>query len=288
MKNWLKIFVSLGKVRITVFVSITTALGYILAAEKIDMNLIYSVLGVFILSCGCSALNQYQERKYDTIMERTKKRPIPSQLISAKTGFLISMIMILLGEYILVTFSGMNAFLLGLLSIYWYNFLYTPLKRITSLAVVPGALIGAIPPAIGWVSGGGAMFSPQIIALGLFFFIWQIPHFWLLVLIFDKDYRSAGFPTLTQVFSNEQLTKITYIWIAALTASCMLIPLYGLSKNIYTTGLLMTAGLWLLWRTKNLLSQYENKKIIKFAFMNINYYVLIVVLLLSVDRFFNH
>jgi len=278
---------TLGKVRITAFVSISAGLGYILAAGGTEFEMILPIIGIFILSSGSAALNQYQEYKYDKLMERTNKRPIPLDVISPKYGLLISFSAIIMGEAILLLSANTEAFLLGLLAVIWYNAIYTPLKRVSSLAVVPGALIGAIPPAIGWVAAGGDIMNPQVWALGLFFFIWQIPHFWLLLMIYDKDYEKAGFPTLTQIFSHVQLTRITYVWIIALVASCMLIPLFGLSQNILTDIFLFAAGFWLIWRTKNLLKQYQNKKTIRFAFMNVNFYVLAVAFLLSIDKMIN-
>ena len=276
----------LGKVRITAFVSISAALGYLLANGTADWSMLLPVLGVFILSGGSSALNQYQEHIYDGMMHRTMFRPIPTGSITPAAGLLISIILILCGEFMLLAFGSMEAFMLGWFAVLWYNGLYTPLKRFTALAVVPGALIGAIPPAIGWVSGGGSLLNPQIWVLGLFFFIWQIPHFWLLVLIYDKDYERAGYPTLTQIFTHKQLTRVTFVWIVALAVSCMLIPLFGLSNSLITDVLLVVAGFWLIIRTSSLLNQYQNKNQIRFAFMNINFYVLAVALLLSADKLF--
>jgi protoheme IX farnesyltransferase len=160
------------------------------------------------------------------------------------------------------------------------------LKKKTSLAVVPGALIGAIPPAIGWAAGGGELMNPQVWVLCLFFFIWQIPHFWLLLLIYEDDYRRAGFPALTDIFSRETMTRITYAWIAALVASCMLIPLFGLSDNSVSNIILFLAGCLLMWRTKNLLKLYNHKNIIRFAFMNVNLYVLAVAVVLTAQKLF--
>ena len=92
---------------------------------------------------------------------------------------------------------------------------------------------------------------------------------------------------MTQLFSHRQLERITYIWIVALVASCMLVPLFGISRNIFTVSLLLIAGFWLLWRTRGLFLKYDENRNIRFAFMNVNFYVLIVVLLLSIDKFFN-
>lgn len=274
----------LGKVRITVFVAISSALGFILANGNPNFEMLWMIIGIFILSSGSSALNQYQEHKFDKLMVRTMNRPIPSGIILPKTGMLLSVAMIIAGEAILLVSGGFMAFFLGIFAIVWYNAIYTPLKRLSALAVVPGALIGAIPPVIGWVSGGGSLENPQIWAMALFFFIWQIPHFWLLLLIYDGDYKKGGFPTLTNILSHKQLTRITYVWIVALAASCMLIPLFGLSNNHITDVLLVIAGFWLVYRTRTLIKQYENKTQVRFAFMNINFYVLAVAALLTIDK----
>lgn len=291
MKNkinkYLNVFMELGKVRITFFVAITASAGYILASGRIDSSMLLPVLGIFILSCGSSAFNHYQERYSDKLMDRTKGRPLPAGIITAKTGFLFALTASLTGLAILFLFSSITAFLLGVLALFWYNLLYTPMKRISSLAVVPGALIGSIPPAIGWVAAGGELADPRIWAIALFFFIWQIPHFWLLVLIYDKDYQRGGFPTLTQKFSNRQLTRIAYMWIISLAASCMLLPLFGVSNNIVTDFALLLTGIWLGWKTKTLLNKYYERISFKFAFREINLYVLAVIFILSIDQLIN-
>ncbi|TAL66791.1 MAG: protoheme IX farnesyltransferase [Bacteroidetes bacterium] len=280
----LNLILVLGKVRITSFVAISTALGYVLASGTIDYGLILPVLGVFLLACGSSAFNQFQEYIPDSLMKRTMHRPIPSSKLTPMQGFLIASILSVNGIISLLLSGNMLLVYLGVFTLMWYNLVYTPLKKKTSLAVVPGALIGAIPPAIGWVAGGGELINPQVWILSLFFFIWQIPHFWLLLLIYEEDYRRAGFPSLTDRFSRQTMTRITYMWIAALAASCMLIPLFGLSDNIISNIILFIAGCWLMWRTKNLLIQFEQKNIFRFAFMNVNLYVLAVAVVLSIEK----
>ena len=200
------------------------------------------------------------------------------------TGLMIIVASFVVGLGFLYFGANIEAFLLGIAAIIWYNVIYTPLKRVSALAVVPGALIGAIPPAIGWVAAGGMITDPGLIVLSLFFFIWQIPHFWLLLLIYEKDYKKAGFPVLTDLFSREQFTRITYTWIAALAAICMLMTFYIQPHNLITYALLFIAGFWLMWRTKSLAGKYYGKKTYKYAFHAINFYVLAVVSLLSIDQ----
>lgn len=284
-KNNINIISELGKFKITFFVSISGSVGYLLAGGDISFDLILAVIGIFILSSGSAAFNHYQEVDTDKIMKRTQDRPLPSNKISKDKAMVIASLMTLIGLSILFFFNNTNAFLLGILALIWYNVIYTPLKKVTSMAIMPGALVGAIPPAIGWAAGGGSMLDPKIYALAMFFFIWQIPHFWFLQLIFDEDYRKAGFPTLREKFKDIQIQRMTYAWIVALAASGMLIPLFGMTENLITNILLFIAGSIIVWRTASLLVTYHEKKKLRFAFRDINFYVLAVVILLSVDRF---
>ena len=188
MKERLKIFFELTKVKITSFVTVTTAFGYIAASGKIYLMILPVLFGVLLLAFGSAALNHYQEKDFDLKMDRTKGRPIPSGKISSTTALMISWILIFSGSLILLLGANYLALVFGLLNLVWYNFIYTLLKRRTPFAIVPGSLVGAIPPAIGWAAAGGSLLDPQIIIIAFFFFIWQIPHFWLLLLVMDKSW----------------------------------------------------------------------------------------------------
>lgn len=283
-KGIVNILLELGKVRITFFVAVSTSVGYILAVKELSWQMILPALGVFLLACGSSALNHYQERDTDALMNRTKMRPIPSGAIKPKTALSLVVVWSFSGLFLLYLTGGLTAVLLGSLALFWYNAFYTPLKKITAMAVVPGALIGSIPPVIGYVSGGGYMFDPEILVVALFFFIWQVPHFWLLLLIYSKDYEKAGFPVLTNLFSTEQLIRITFIWIVALAVSCMMIPLFGVVHNMIINLLLLFAGIWLVWSSRKLFLRSFEKFTYRLAFREINVYVLVVVILLSINK----
>lgn len=280
-----KDFMVLCKIRITFFVAFSTAAGFILGGGKSVQTILELIAGVFILACGSAALNQFQEWKKDALMDRTKNRPIPSGRISPMQALLISIILMLIGEFIILSVSGMTAFLLGIFAIVWYNLIYTPMKKVSSLAIIPGALIGAISPAIGWAGSGADILAPNMMPLAFFFFIWQVPHFWLLLLIHDVDYMKAGYPTLTQRFSHTQLKRITFVWIFSLAASSMLIPLFGVYNHFFTIPLLFLAGAGLVWQSIVLLKHYlENRKALWSTFMRINMYVLLVTIILSADK----
>ena len=286
MKNKIQIFAEITKLRITIFVTVTTIFGYIAATGAINSQIVLPALGILLLACGSAALNHYQERKTDVLMERTKNRPIPSGKISAKSTLQISVVLIVIGSILLFIGSGLLALSLGLLNLVWYNAVYTPLKKVSPLAIIPGSLVGAIPPVVGWVAGGGNILDPQIILISFFFFIWQIPHFWLLLMVLDKDYQKAGFPTLTQIFSRQQLGRITFIWIIATGVTGLLLPLFQISQNQFVNYSLFTAALWLAFKSINLLRQTQETSAFRFAFRSINYFALFVVLVVSIDKLF--
>lgn len=277
-------FLELAKVRITFFVAISTAAGFIQFAGELSWRIIFPAIGVFVLAGGSSAINHYQEKRTDALMDRTKNRPLPSGQVSVAAGLIYSIVLILSGSALIYYSAGLTALILGWIALFWYNLVYTPLKKKFALAVVPGSVIGAIPPVIGWVAAGGYVWDPQAIALALFFFIWQIPHFWLLLLIYGRDYEKAGFPTLTQLFSDAQLSRITFVWIVALAISSLLIPLFSFSANIITIIILLILGIWLVLSSVKVIVDYVNKLVFRKAFYLINIYVLIVVVVLSLDK----
>ena len=284
MNKRLKIFSELVKIRITSFVTVTTAFGYIAFTGRFDLKLIPVLLGVLLLAFGSAALNHFQEKDFDFMMDRTKGRPIPSNRISSINAFKIALILILSGSIVLLLGSNLLATGFGLLNLIWYNFIYTYLKRKTPFAIVPGSLVGAIPPVIGWVAAGGSLVDPQIAVIAFFFFIWQIPHFWLLLLVLDKDYRQAGFPTLTEVFNREQLSRITFVWIIATAVTGMLIPLFGIVNNIWINLGLFASGALLTWKAFGLLADTRDFRIFNYNFKYINYFALFVVFIVSIDK----
>jgi protoheme IX farnesyltransferase len=285
-KGKLNTIIELTKLRITTFVTLTTMFGYICYTGKFTMDILAPLAGILLLSSGSAVINHYQERETDALMRRTRNRPIPSGKISAKNAVVIALLLIICGSVVLLWGSGLLPLSIGLLNLFWYNVVYTPLKKRSALAIIPGSLVGALPPMVGWVAAGGNIFDPQILILGFFFFIWQIPHFWLLLLIFGKDYEQAGFPTLTQIFDIEQLSRITFIWMAATFTASALLPLFGLIKNNIIYAGILVSGAWLIWNALKLLKPVNDNIRFRLAFKNINIFAILVVLLLSIEKLF--
>ena len=278
----IEILSELTKFRITFFVAITTIVGYLIHNGGFDLNLVLPTFGVLILACGASALNEWQERNYDSQMKRTKSRPIPSGRITANNAFVISILFIIIGSALLAL-DSINVMLLGLFTLLWYNAVYTPLKQKTAIAIIPGSLVGALPPLIGWVASGGSIFDPKILVLSSFMFIWQIPHFWLLLLMYDDQYKEAGFPTLSKMFTSNQITKITFMWISILVVSSLMFYLSEISISILSNVFLGLAGLLTLLFSWSVIKA-NKKEIFGKKFLLINAYVLSVLIVISVEN----
>ncbi len=277
----------LVKIRITMLVAFTTALGYILASDSLSLGFIYPVVGIFILACSSAALNQLQERNLDKLMARTAGRPLPSGRMTGGTALMISLSLLILGSVILLAGTNLMTLVVGLATYVSYNFIYTPLKRKIALAIIPGSLVGALPPVAGWVAAGGNMFDEKIILVAAYFFIWQIPHFWLLLLKYGKEYEGAGFPALTETLSRERIAKLIF-FTTILTVIPVCILFAGGMLNYFVTGiLLLAASVWLLVNSyKFTRSDLSNKNVTR-SFIGINIYTLIFITLLSLDKLIN-
>jgi protoheme IX farnesyltransferase len=139
---------------------------------------------------------------------------------------------------------------------------------------------------LGWVSGGGHLFDPRIWAVGFLFFVWQVPHFWLLLLNFGKDYEKAGFPSLTNLFAPAQLRRIIFIWIFATAATCVTLPFFGVVGSDVIRGGLFLAAFWLVWKASRLLRADHPEFSFQSVFKSINTYAFLVMLLFILDRLF--
>lgn len=272
------------KLRITVLVAFTTTLGYILAIENLDSFSLFPIAGIFLLACGAAAMNHYQERYTDKLMDRTKNRPIPSGIASPNTVLTISIVLLISGSFILLLKSNLITLGIGLLTFVWYNAVYTPLKKIFSMAIIPGSLVGALPPVAGWTAAGGDIFDPKILLIAAFFFIWQIPHFWILLLVYGNDYDKGGFPTLTNVMSKRQLMNVTFCWIILTIAIAISINFFGILNYFPSNIILLFICLWIFIQSFRFVMSDGNNKAVKKMFITINIFTLLIITLLSLDK----
>jgi protoheme IX farnesyltransferase len=277
-----RIYLCLCKARISLLASLSAAMGFFLVTEPVWKMLPALFTGVFLLSCGACALNQYQERYTDARMARTAGRPIPSGRTRPGRALALSLLLILSGEGVLLFTGNAAVPLLGAAAVCWYNILYTGLKKVSAFAVVPGALVGCLPPVMGWAAGGGTLSDPRLAALAFFFFMWQVPHFWLHLLTYGKEYAGAGLPSLSDVLSAAQLERLTFQWLSATAVSALLLGMSGLLQSPFAKAGLFAASLWLVSGGIFLMLRHEENP--ERLFRRVNAFMLAVMLLTLIDQ----
>jgi len=270
--NMVKIFFELVKVRLSILVTFSAAFGFILASSGgIDyLKLFYLTLGGFLVT-ACSVINnQILEKDFDILMDRTKKRPIPSKKISVRKSLYISVITGLVGFTILAYFLNLFSAIISLVSLIVYTFIYTPLKRVGSIAVFVGAIPGALPPLIGWVAVTNEISIESLVIFSIQF-IWQFPHFWAIAWVADDDYRKAGFKLLPNDGKKDFSTAITIM-----TYTLILLPLGILPTVFGITGLVsgviaIVCGVLFLIQTLHLIKDFSKKSALRIMFSSFLY-----------------
>lgn len=208
---------ALAKVPLCLLIGCSTIFGYVLADPIIAMGTLLTGLGLFVLATGAATLNSLQEYRLDGELERTKNRPLPKGFILPRQAGAQALFLLIFG--LLILFAATKTILTVLVAIFavlLYNGIYTPLKKRTILAIIPGAICGALPPYIGWLGGGGGAASYTAVLLVALFVLWQIPHFWLVLLKFKEDYGKSNLPNLLKIFKEDSLKRFFVTWVGAL------------------------------------------------------------------------
>ena len=281
----IKDFIVVTKFVLSFAVSLSALFAYVMAKGEIGTDMFIATFAVLLVAMGVSTLNQVQEYKEDALMERTKHRPIASGKWSPLSGMVVAAVLIIASLIIIYDLLGLIGVDLFLFSFIWYNAVYTPLKKKSALAVVPGAILGVIPPAIGWLAAGHSLLEPQFYALGLFYFIWQVPHFWLLVMLHYGDYSGAGYPTAMRLFGKISLQRLTFVWlIMTIQTGYFMVSIFKPESMIIITLLIITAILAFASSLQLLYKNFELKHARK-VFMQINLTFLVTVILVSIDQY---
>jgi protoheme IX farnesyltransferase len=239
--------VELAKPSITVMVLVTTALGFFLAQDgSIEAPLLlWTLLGTGLVSAGGSALNHVVERETDAMMERTARRPLPAGRLAVEPAALYGSLLALAGLAILLFRVNGLTTALGAAAIVGYVFVYTPLKRLTSLSTVIGAFPGAVPPLMGYAAGSGGLDVGGWSLFGILF-CWQLPHFLAIAWLCREDYERAGFPMLAVLDPGGRATgRQMILWAFTLIPVSLVPALVGLAGTPYLVGALALGLLFL-------------------------------------------
>jgi len=283
----LKDFFIVTKFILSFAISLSALFAYIMAKGEMGLDMLLATFAVLLVAMGVSTLNQVQEYKSDAKMERTKNRPIASGRMTPQTGIIIAVVLIALSMVMIYSLLGLTGVNIFMFSFLWYNAMYTPLKKKSALAVVPGAILGVIPPAVGWLVAGHTLMELEFIALALYFFIWQVPHFWLLVMLFHSDYKDGGYPTAMRLFGQGSLQRLTFVWLI-FTMQAGIFLVYVFEPYVTTIILTVIVGILAFIASLELLKEKFELKNARAVFWKINAAFLGIIILLSIDEYIKH
>ncbi len=282
--NKLKYYLELGKLKIMIPVSLTGFTGYFLFNPVFSIRLVLVTTGILLIAIAASVLNQIQEVDLDSRMSRTQNRPIPARKLVLKEAYVFLLLSFIAGMTILYKAGNFKAMTIAFLTLAWYNGIYTNLKRVTAFAVVPGAITGALPPLIGWVAAGGGLWDKDIIFLEFLLFTGQIPHFWLLILKYGSEYKEAGVPSLTGIFTNSQVNRLTFTWVVFSVVAALFLCYFEIIRNWPFTVMLIIASVALIWLFSGLLKKQDKDDNNKKYSVYLDSYFLLILILLITDR----
>ncbi len=235
--------VELMKPGITLMVVLTAGLGFLLAEAAAHrafslLLLVETLVGTGLVSAGGSALNHVLERDTDALMRRTAARPLPAGRLDPDAALLLGVVLGVAGLVYLALAVNLLTALLGAVALAGYVFVYTPMKRVSSLATIVGAIPGAIPPMMGWSAVTGGLALPAWVLFAILF-LWQMPHFLAIAWLCRDDYERAGFPMLTvQDPAGRRTARQVLLYGAALVPVSLMPSVLGLLGGVYFAGAL--------------------------------------------------
>lgn len=265
-------YAQLVKFRLSATVVFSSVMAFAIAsyADISGVALSWLFLGGFLITGASNALNEVLEKDPDKLMNRTMNRPLATGRMAVAEAVLLAGVMGVAGIAILwIQFNAASA-LLGALSLLSYSFIYTPLKRLSPVAVLVGAIPGAMPVVIGWVAATGN-FGQGAIALFTLQFLWQFPHFWSIAWVAEQDYKRAGFKMLPSKEGKGKFTAFQIVLYTLPIIPVSLLPVWWGWVNPVTGIVLALAGLYFMYRGIVLFRTCEDKDARKLMFASIAY-----------------
>lgn len=273
----------LMKARLSLLVTFSAGFGYVLGVGAINwLEFAMLCMGGFLISGASVTINQILEIEFDKQMERTKNRPLPTGRVSMNEALVFAVFCMVTGLFLLLKYTNLLTASLSLLSLLLYSFVYTPLKRVGPIAVLVGAVPGALPPLLGWTAATGSISAEALVIFGIQF-IWQFPHFWAIAWTINDDYKKAGFRMLPSAKG-----KTGYSAFVILIHSIMLIPvsiapyIYGLT-GITMSLVIFAMGVFFAIPSFKLFLNHEDKAAKKLMFASF-IYLPVVLLALFIDK----
>ena len=271
----------LTKARLTALVLVTTLTGFFVARTgSADwLACLHVLLGTGLVAAGAAALNEWWERDWDLLMDRTANRPLPSGQVEPGFALALGLVFGLGGlAYLMWLVNGLTA-MLGGLALVSYVLIYTPMKRVTAWNTLIGAIPGALPPLMGWTAARGEMGLGGVGLFGILF-LWQIPHFMAIAWLYREQYERAGFRMLPVVDPAGRATGWTTVLSAAALLATSLIPVaVGVSGRGYAVGAVVL-GIFFVWAAWRFTMELDRRRARMVFFASIVYLPLLLGLMM--------
>lgn len=278
--NKLRDYSQLIKPSLSIMVVFSSVISYLLAPKVVEydwkMIVLLFVAGLLVTG-SANAINQVVEKDTDAMMKRTAKRPVASGRMTTAEGWAFAIITGVIGVFMLGNFFNWLSAGIALFSLFLYAFIYTPLKKVSSISVLVGAVPGALPCLIGWAAGNDAL-SPGGWVLFLLQFMWQFPHFWAIAWIAHKDYTKAGFKLLPNELGPTKYTAIQTIIYSSLLIPVGVIPYFiGMSGTV-SLVIVALGNVFMVWRCVQL---YKNMDVPSARRVMFSSYIYLPIVLLA-------
>jgi protoheme IX farnesyltransferase len=288
LANKVKDYFQLIKFTLSFMVVFSTVVSFLIAPYHLiyTRSTLLSVLLLFVagmlITGSANSINQVLEKHTDAIMKRTAKRPVASGRMSETEAYVFAFITGVIGVGMMWYFFNLQSALVGLFSLFLYGFIYTPLKKINSVAVLVGAIPGALPCLIGWVAatdefsiGGWILFGIQ--------FIWQFPHFWAIAWLAHQDYTKAGFKLLPADKGPTRFTAVQSIMYSVMMVPVGILPYAFEISGFISLWIVLFCNLWMVYVSVMLyvkMDAYSARKVMFSSY----FYLMIVFLSLYADK----
>jgi len=278
--NKLRDYSQLIKPSLSIMVVFSSVISYLLAPKVVEydwkMIVLLFVTGLLVTG-SANAINQVVEKDTDAMMKRTAKRPVASGRMTVAEGWAFAIITGVIGVFMLGNFFNWLSAGIALFSLFLYAFIYTPLKKVSSISVLVGAVPGALPCLIGWAAGNDALSLGGWVLFSLQF-MWQFPHFWAIAWISHKDYTKAGFKLLPSELGPTKYTAIQTIIYSLLLIPVGVIPYFiGMSGTV-SLVIVALANVFMVWRCVQL---YRNMDVPSARRVMFSSYIYLPIVLLA-------
>lgn len=276
-------YMMLIKFSLSFMVVFSAVISYLLAPKVVEYDwamIIWLFVGGMLVTGSANAVNQVVERDTDAMMKRTAKRPVASGRMSVAEGWAFAIVTVVAGVVILAYFFNVLSAAVAVVSWFIYAFMYTPLKKVSSIAVLLGAVPGGLPCLIGWAAGQDELSVGGWVLFAIQFF-WQFPHFWAIAWIAHNDYSRAGFKLMPSVEGPGKYSAIQSIIYSLVLIPVGILPyLVGMS-GIVSFWIVLAANFFMIWQSVRLYREMELKAARRVMFSSYIYLPIVLLALLA-------